>query len=129
MLNDLYEDLLEDIEERNTECDMELNEDGTDDINEDEIPRNYSDAESFIDEHDLIMMQETEDEEQLNVNNVTGREQITVNEAQPLTGIEQIIIDKAQSSFEEFEGQYGPYFSDYTSMMLFTWINKHQICV
>jgi len=104
MLNDLYEDLLEDIEERNTECDMELNEDGTDDINEDEIPRNYSDAESFIDEHDLIMMQETEDEEQLNVNNVTGREQITVNESQTLTGIEQIIIDKAQSSFEEIEG-------------------------
>jgi len=117
--------------EGNTEDEMELDEDYyyAHDISEDEVS-NY-DVESFIDEHDIIMMQETDDEEQLDVNDTAGEEeQTTVNETQPfiLTGIEQIVVDKAQSSFEEFEGQYGPYFNNYTSMMLFTWISKHQIC-
>jgi hypothetical protein len=117
MLNDFYEDLLENMEEGNTADEMELEEDGIEsNTDKDEMSRNYSDAESSIDESDLIMVQEPEDEE----------EQL---DDDYVIETEQIITDEAQSSFEGFGGQYGPYFSDYTSMMLFTWISKHQICM
>jgi len=64
--------------------------------------------ESFIDE-------ETEDED-------------VQSDVDFITETEQVIVDQAQPLFEGVEGQYSPYFSDYTSMMLYTWITKHQIC-
>ena len=31
-------------------------------------------------------------------------------------------------NFEPLSGEYGPYFQNFTEMMLFTWVTKHMIC-
>jgi hypothetical protein len=30
--------------------------------------------------------------------------------------------------FEPFDGEYGPYFANFTEQMLFLWVTKHMIC-
>ncbi len=41
---------------------------------------------------------------------------------------ESTIVDESSSFFEGFHGEYGPYFENFTSTMLFTWISKYMIC-
>jgi hypothetical protein len=38
------------------------------------------------------------------------------------------VLEEVSSSFEGFNGEYGPYFPNFTSTMIFIWINKHMIC-
>jgi DNA-directed RNA polymerase subunit delta len=38
------------------------------------------------------------------------------------------IVDEDEKSFKGFRGEYGPYFQNFTSTMLFLWISKHMIC-
>src|SRR5438128_12298868 len=96
---------------------MELDENITEsNIDGNELLSNCSDARSSINEHDSIIMEETEDED-------------VQSDVDFITETEQVIVDQAQPSFKGVEGQYSPYFSDYTSMMLYTWITKHQICM
>ena len=42
--------------------------------------------------------------------------------------IEEILVDEREKSFKGFSGDYGPYYQNFTSMMLFLWISKHMIC-
>ncbi len=30
--------------------------------------------------------------------------------------------------FQPFDGEYGPYFANFTEQMLFLWVTKHMIC-
>ena len=39
----------------------------------------------------------------------------------------QKVADES-ASFDPFDGNYGPYFANYTEQMLFLWITKHMIC-
>ncbi len=41
---------------------------------------------------------------------------------------ESTVVDESRPFFEGFHGEYGPYFQNFTSTMLFTWISKHMIC-
>lgn len=46
-------------------------------------------------------------------------------EEDPLINAE---ILEESSNFKGFDGEYGPYFPNFTSAMLFIWITKHMIC-
>ena len=39
------------------------------------------------------------------------------------------IAEEASSLFEGCSGEYGPYFPNFTAVMLFIWIHKHMICM
>ena len=39
------------------------------------------------------------------------------------------IVEEPLNLFEEYSGQYGPYFPNFTTMMFFTWVTKHIICM
>ena len=41
---------------------------------------------------------------------------------------EGTIVDESHALFKGFDEEYGPYFQNFTSTMLFTWISKHMIC-
>ena len=41
---------------------------------------------------------------------------------------ESTVVDESHPFFKGFHGEYGPYFQNFTSTMLFTWISKHMIC-
>jgi hypothetical protein len=38
------------------------------------------------------------------------------------------ILEEESSDFRAFDGEYGPYFPNFTSTMIFIWITKHMIC-
>lgn len=38
------------------------------------------------------------------------------------------VLEEESSDFKGFDGEYGPYFPNFTSAMLFIWITKHMIC-
>jgi hypothetical protein len=38
------------------------------------------------------------------------------------------VLEEESSNFEGFDGEYGPYFPNFTSTMIFIWITKHMIC-
>jgi len=38
------------------------------------------------------------------------------------------VLEEGSSDFEGFNGEYGPYFPNFTSTMIFIWITKHMIC-
>ena len=38
------------------------------------------------------------------------------------------VLEEESSDFEGFDGEYGPYFPNFTSTMIFIWITKHMIC-
>ena len=38
------------------------------------------------------------------------------------------IVDEDGKSFKGFQGEYGPYFQNFTSTILFLWTSKHMIC-
>ena len=38
------------------------------------------------------------------------------------------LLERESSDFKGFDGEYGPYFPNFTSAMLFIWITKHMIC-
>ncbi|RGB22260.1 hypothetical protein C1646_677972 [Rhizophagus diaphanus] len=38
------------------------------------------------------------------------------------------ILEEESSNFKGFDGEYGPYFPNFTLAMLFIWITKHMIC-
>jgi hypothetical protein len=38
------------------------------------------------------------------------------------------ILEEESSDFKAFDGEYGPYFPNFTSTMIFIWITKHMIC-
>jgi len=44
-------------------------------------------------------------------------------------GTEPRVRVDGPADFKAFEGEYGPYFPDFTSTMLFIWITKHMICM
>ena len=44
-------------------------------------------------------------------------------------GTEPRVRVDGPADFKAFEGEYGPYFTDFTSTMLFIWITKHMICM
>lgn len=39
----------------------------------------------------------------------------------------QKIVDEP-ASFDPFDGDYGPYFANFTEQMIFLWVTKHMIC-
>ena len=38
------------------------------------------------------------------------------------------VLEEESSSFEGFDSEYGPYFPNFTSAMIFIWVTKHMIC-
>jgi len=38
------------------------------------------------------------------------------------------VLEEESSDFREFDGEYGPYFPNFTLTMIFIWITKHMIC-
>ena len=38
------------------------------------------------------------------------------------------LLEEESSDFKGFNGEYSPYFPNFTSAMLFIWITKHMIC-
>lgn len=38
------------------------------------------------------------------------------------------VLEEESSNFEGFDSEYGPYFPNFTSTMIFIWITKHMIC-
>jgi hypothetical protein len=42
-------------------------------------------------------------------------------------GPKQTIVE-SEANFQPLPGEYGPYFQNFTEMMLFTWVIKHMIC-
>ena len=38
------------------------------------------------------------------------------------------VLEEESFDFEGFNGEYGPYFPNFTSAMIFIWITKHMIC-
>ena len=43
-------------------------------------------------------------------------------------GLDDGVLEEESSNFEGFSGKYGPYFPNFTSLMIFIWITKHMIC-
>ncbi|PKK56081.1 hypothetical protein RhiirC2_800206, partial [Rhizophagus irregularis] len=39
----------------------------------------------------------------------------------------QTIVENETTNFQPLTGEYGPYFQNFTEMLLFTWITKHMI--
>ena len=44
------------------------------------------------------------------------------------TPVNNDVLEEESSNFKGFDGEYGPYFPNFTSMMIFIWITKHMIC-
>jgi hypothetical protein len=42
--------------------------------------------------------------------------------------IDSDVLEEESSNFEGFDSEYGPYFPNFTSTMIFIWITKHMIC-
>ena len=40
---------------------------------------------------------------------------------------ENLIVDGPKADFKPLPGKYGPYFQNFTEIMLFTWVTKHMI--
>ena len=38
------------------------------------------------------------------------------------------VLEEESSSFEGFDSEYGLYFPNFTSAMIFIWVTKHMIC-
>lgn len=43
-------------------------------------------------------------------------------------GLDNSVLEEGSFDFEGFSGEYGPYFPNFTSSMIFIWITKHMIC-
>lgn len=42
--------------------------------------------------------------------------------------VDNDVLEEESSDFKGFDGEYGPYFPNFTSAMIFIWITKHMIC-
>lgn len=38
------------------------------------------------------------------------------------------VLEEESSNFKGFDSEYGPYFPNFTSAMIFIWVTKHMIC-
>jgi hypothetical protein len=97
----------------------------------------YKTSEIFYSsESDFII---TSDDEQSNANFILDETEQTMDELsdseqsstcetrqQNIEVIQQTVESKV--NFEPLLGEYGPYFQNFTEMMLFTWVTKHMIC-
>ena len=91
---------IEDEEEYSTDSKEELDDNNLED-------GNYDDSEEVEDYNELF---------------------IGIEASEKREKVKSTVVDESHSFFEGFHGKYGPYFQNFTSTMLFTWISKHMIC-
>lgn len=42
--------------------------------------------------------------------------------------VDSDVLEEESPDFKGFDGEYGPYFPNFTFAMIFIWITKHMIC-
>src|SRR6185369_5754203 len=122
--------LIED--DNNNEDNLPLTEDDSDN-NEDNLPQTEDDSNNSDDSLPLIEddnnnednLPLTEDDSDNNEDNLPPTED--VNDDNNDGRLPQTIEDEPNAHFEPIQGEYGPYFSNFTEQMLFFWITKHMI--
>ena len=100
---------------------------------EDNLPRTEVDSDNSDDSLPLIEddnnnednLPLTEDDSNNNEDNLPLTED--VNDDNNDGHLLQTIEDKPNAHFKPIQGEYGPYFSNFTEQMLFFWITKHMI--
>jgi len=84
-----------------------------DNNNEDNLPLTEDDSDNNDDSLPLTE-DDSDNNEDVDDNNNDGR-------------LPQTIEDEPNARFEPIQGEYGPYFSNFTEQMLFFWTTKHMI--
>ena len=103
------------------------------DNNNNNLPRTEDDSDNSDDSLPLIEddnnnednLPLTEDDSDNNEDNLPPTED--VNDDNNDGRLPQTIEDEPNAHFEPIQGEYGPYFSNFTEQMLFFWITKHMI--
>jgi len=100
----------EDLEE------VSINNDNLEDIssNEDDVPEKDDDFSSHDDDFSSHEDDDPENDDDFSQN----------DDYNPST---QKMADGPEP-FQPFDGEYGPYFANFTEQMLFLWVTKHMIC-
>src|SRR2546421_6426555 len=96
--------------------DVSINNDNFEDIssNEDDISEKDNDFSSHDDDFSSHEDDDPENDDDFSQN----------NDYNPST---QKMADGPEP-FQPFDGEYGPYFANFTEQMLFLWVTKHMIC-
>src|SRR5256714_3929522 len=96
--------------------DVSINNDNFEDIssNEDDVPEKDDDFSSHEDDFSSHEDDDPENDDDFSQN----------DDYNPST---QKMADGPEP-FQPFDGEYGPYFANFTEQMLFLWVTKHMIC-
>ncbi|PYL19235.1 MAG: hypothetical protein DME30_01175 [Verrucomicrobia bacterium] len=96
--------------------DVSINNDNLEDIssNEDDVPEKDDDFSSHDDDFSSHEDDDPENDDDFSQN----------DDYNPST---QKMADGPEP-FQPFDGEYGPYFANFTEQMLFLWVTKHMIC-
>ncbi len=96
--------------------DVSINNDNFEDIssNEDDVPEKDDDFSSHDDDFSSHEDDDPENDDDFSQN----------DDYNPST---QKMADGPEP-FQPFDGEYGPYFANFTEQMLFLWVTKHMIC-
>ena len=103
--------------------DVSINNDNLEDIssNEDDVPEKDDDFSSndddFSSHEDDFSSHEDDDPE--NDNDFSQNDDFNPSTQKMADG---------PKPFQPFDGEYGPYFANFTEQMLFLWVTKHMIC-
>ncbi|GES87761.1 hypothetical protein GLOIN_2v1790940 [Rhizophagus clarus] len=111
-----------DIDLRDNVIDKSSDEDGDDDDEEED----YNEEEDYFNEEDEEEEGHNDDEEEESHNDHNDEEEEEGNNNEN-NDIHQIIEALDKDEIPSCDGEFSPYFNDYTTTALFCWLQKHNI--
>jgi hypothetical protein len=90
--------------------------------NEEPLAINDFNEEYSMDTDDYIM------EEEVSIEDIDDSYRPLLDIIEEEVLVNSDVLEKESSDFKGFDGEYGPYFPNFTSAMIFIWITKHMIC-
>ena len=101
-------------------------------INNDDFEDNLEDSNDNLEEvpinnDNLEDISSNEEDVAENDNDISSEDDVSENDDVQNNDYNQKMANRSEL-FQPFDGEYGPYFANFTEQMFFLWVTKHMIC-